>query len=83
MKINAKLLLAAVLATGCLGATAASAQNQPAPDQHQEQNANPDTHRDMHSDTHRGLHRDMHRHGSWHRHCMMRWHHHHRVRVCR
>ena len=90
MTLKTALLVAAVVATGGLGATVASAQDQPPPDaQHHDMDQNAqDQHRDMH-DMHRDLH-DMHRdmhgmHRNWHahRHCMTRWHHHHRVRVCR
>ena len=76
MTFRNALLVTAIVATGGLGASVASAQNQPPPDaQHHDidQNAQ-DQHRDMHN---------MHRNWHAHRHCVTRWHHHHRVRVCR
>lgn len=76
MRIPTILIIAT--AVGGLSITAASAQNQPAPDaQHHDQM---DRHHDQ-MDQHKEVHRDMHRwHG--HRHCTWKWRHHHRVRVC-
>lgn len=80
MTFKTALLVAAVVATGGFNVTAASAQNQPAPDaRHHDMQTTDQSRQDMHRD----MHQDMHRHWSGHRHCMMRWHHHHHVRVCR
>lgn len=76
MNLSTKLFAVAALATGCLNASAASAQNQPSPDaaQHEDRMANHDA---------RMEHHDMHRSWHGHRHCTWAWHHHHHVRVCR